>query len=87
MTPPDAKNPPSTDDPAYRARATRRSATWTVTSAATNAPVRMDADDVAARLLVMAELAEAGWCLLGRPLPEYDRATMPGLLIRPTKST
>lgn len=83
MTPPDANDVPSTDDPAYRARARERSATWAVTVPTRASPVGMDQHSVAARLAAMAELAEAGWCLLGRPLPEYDRATMPGVLVRP----
>lgn len=47
----------------------------------------MDQPSVAARLGVMTELAEAGWCLLGRPMPEYSRATMPGVIIRPGATT
>lgn len=87
MTLPDPDNAPSTDDPAYRARARARSASWAVTVPGRIPPVGMDQRSVAARLVVMAELAEAGWCLLGRPLPEYDRATMPGVLIRPKATT
>lgn len=34
------------------------------------------------RVLVMRELAEAGWALTGKPLPEYTRATMPGRVVR-----
>lgn len=87
MTLPDVANAPSTDDPDYRARARVRSATWAVTVPGRPPAVGMDQRSVAARLVVMAELAEAGWCLLGRALPEYDRATMPGVLIRPRAST
>ena len=34
------------------------------------------------RILVMRELAESAWALLGRPLPEYSRENMPGRVVR-----
>ncbi len=37
----------------------------------------------AARLATMWQLALDAWAYRGEPLPEYDRAAMPGRLIRP----
>lgn len=32
---------------------------------------------------MMWELAERAWLLSGRPMPEYERRSMPGRVIRP----
>lgn len=64
----------------YEARAQRRKSTWK--AGTLPAGVSMSEGDVAARLASMAELAEAGWFLLGRALPDYARATMPGRVVR-----
>lgn len=34
------------------------------------------------RLAMMWELARQAWLLSGRPMPEYDRASMPGRVLR-----
>ena len=38
---------------------------------------------VAERLAMMWPLAEAAWKVAGRPLPRYDRQTIPARLLRP----
>jgi hypothetical protein len=35
------------------------------------------------RLAMMWELARSAWLLTGRPLPDYDRRSAPGRVIRP----
>lgn len=37
------------------------------------------------RLSMMWELARRAWLLSGRRLPEYDRATAPGRVVRPAR--
>lgn len=37
------------------------------------------------RLAMMWELAVQAWRLAGHPLPDYDRATAPGRVIRPAR--
>ena len=74
-------NPP-VDSAAYRARAQQRRERWTAAPHTEPAPVHMDDESVARRLAAMAELAEAGWLLSGRPLPAYERSDMPGTVIR-----
>lgn len=70
----------SANNAEYEARAQRRKSTWK--AGTLPAGVGMSEEDVAARLASMAELAEAGWFLLGRALPDYARATMPGRVFR-----
>jgi hypothetical protein len=47
------------------------------------------ADDITAvttpaeRIAMMWELAETAWKLAGRPLPTYDRSSMPARVFRP----
>lgn len=35
------------------------------------------------RLSMMWELARGAWALTGQPMPDYERANMPGRVIRP----
>ena len=42
-----------------------------------------DVTTPAERIAMMEPLAEAAWRLAGRPLPTYDRRTIPGRLFRP----
>ncbi len=37
-----------------------------------------------AALAIMWDLARQAWAMSGRPFPTYTRATMPGVLIRPS---
>jgi len=37
---------------------------------------------VAERLAMVAEASAIGWALTGRPMPAYDRASMPGRVLR-----
>lgn len=62
-------------------RAARRRATWR--GATTDQPMQAADSTVEERVLSMRELAETGWALLGRPLPDYTRADMPGRVLRP----
>lgn len=39
----------------------------------------------AERLAMMWELAERAWLLSGRGVPDYDRASIPGRVIRPSR--
>ena len=79
---PRLQSAPSVDSADYRARARRRREAWLTTAVSDPPSVRMDAESVTARLLVMTELAEAGWALSGRPLPTYERGSIPGAVIR-----
>jgi len=42
-----------------------------------------DVTTAAERVAMMAELAESAWRLAGRPMPVYDRRTIPGRVLRP----
>jgi hypothetical protein len=41
-----------------------------------------DASTVDERLQMMWSLAREGWSIAGRAMPMYDRASMPGVLVR-----
>lgn len=73
-------------DEAFEARAARRRATWTAELRTKQRAGRLDETTIEERIGVMRELAEAGWALLGAPLPAYTRAEMPGRVIRPENS-
>lgn len=75
------------EDPSFEQRAARRRATWRASLGTSGPAMRVTETTAEERLAVMGELAEAGWALLGRPFPEYTRATMPGRVIRPGEAS
>ncbi len=71
-------------DPVARRRRARERARWpgglsSLDRQGETGPV--DASP-ATRLSLVTELTLSAWALSGRPLPDYDRAHMPGRLIR-----
>ena len=74
-------------DEAFEARAARRRATWKGELRTHHRAGQLEETTVEERIGVMRELAEAGWALLGAPLPTYTRADMPGRVIRPGNSS
>lgn len=69
-------------DDSFEARAARRRETWSGELRGTQRAAQADESTPAQRILSMRELAEAGWALMGRPLPDYDRAHLPGRVLR-----
>lgn len=65
-----------------RARARR---SWPIESHALGSEPSDDLSDVTTpeeRLSMMWELSRRAWLLSGRPLPDYDRCSAPGRVIR-----
>lgn len=68
---------------AREARAARRRETWRFTLGAdpSKPPASSSASE---RFLEVAAVTLDAWAFSGQPLPDYDRATMPGrLIVRP----
>jgi len=42
-------------------------------------------DDVDARVAMVAVLTRTQWAISGKELPKYDRANMPGRVVRPVE--
>jgi hypothetical protein len=73
----------STPESSREARAEARRKTWTgrLTTLAEDRPP--DAETVQERLALLAEMSARAWALSGREVPNYDRANMPGRVLRP----
>ncbi|MCC6644888.1 MAG: hypothetical protein IT374_04865 [Polyangiaceae bacterium] len=71
------------DDDARRARAAAR-ATLPIARVALRdeASPSVEAQDASARVAMVWRVTLDAWASSGRPMPEYDRANMPGRILR-----